>query len=1184
MPMKSLARQENSLKLKYLELYGFKSFAGKTKFQFNNNFVGIVGPNGSGKSNTSDAIRWVLGEQSAKALRGSKMEDVIFAGTESKSPMNMAQVIIGFDNSDHSVALPYEEVTVSRKVYRSGESEYYINQSLVRRKDIRDLFFDTGIGKEGYSIIGQGRIDDILSSKSEDRRAIFEEASGISKYKFQKMESVRRLERTETSLESVVSDLKVKKRETQLLKTQADNAKKGYILTRELEQHELSLLQNQVDQFNNKKDKSEADLKKLISDISSCKEDLNAVTNELLPYQDKIQFNNDKKFENAENIRKFEAIIQKRSADKDIFEEQIRFYAKDIERITEDLEKRNKQKSELEKSKLEIQKTIEELKQKKESLNSEMEAFDTGKDSDFDDFSKLLSDKKIELEKIQEKLVYLEADKKNRIEQDLIKREDERKAREALNNLDEDIDKLEKEKGKKEKSFNQKEKELLSCVTEIESKTDKKRNVSEKIQLKEVKINELKNEYSALQSSQKLLQALIDNYEGYQRSVQQFLIMANKDKSIKERYVGVLADLISVKAPYETAVEVCMGNSLQNIVVETENDAKFLIEYLKKNKLGRITFLPIERIREEKAERLNYKEELINASEAISCDNSIRNIISHFLARTSIVEDIDSAISLSHKKHGNRIVSLDGDIINSWGSMVGGSIRRNKGNIINRQEQLQDGKIKLDKMDKDISKLVKEIEILIEAKTVLDREISDLYKNREDLQSEISIISSEKMELNINLRTLSEKKLELVERASKSEGFFEDDYIVSKEKLTDERDSLNFEIQSLIEKTEKLRDINQEKEKKLLVLKNQSDFADREFLIALNRLSDCEERIEFIDKQNEEEGNNKTELEEKKISNERSIELFLSEISTADNELEVLNKESERLNKESYDFEIKLKDKIDLKRNLEFKLSEFEKEEFQKKVQLENIQNQLNQVYENYREQYDLSLEIVEERLKKNERIATSRAEVTKIKQELNQIGYFNFDTIEEYENLKEEVNFLSHQLEDLEKSKADIEEMITDLDQTMKSMFSESFKKINEKYDVIFKILFEGGHAELVLDSDDILNAGIEIAAQPPGKKLQSLDLLSGGERSMTALALLFAIFAIRPTPFCILDEIDASLDEANIGRYVKYLQTLTNETQFVVITHRKTTMELADMLYGVTMEKGISKVVTLRFEDYGE
>lgn len=381
-----------------------------------------------------------------------------------------------------------------------------------------------------------------------------------------------------------------------------------------------------------------------------------------------------------------------------------------------------------------------------------------------------------------------------------------------------------------------------------------------------------------------------------------------------------------------------------------------------------------------------------------------------------------------------------------------------------------------------------------------------------------------------------------------------------------------------------MRDINQEKEKKLLVLKNQSDFADREFLIALNRLSDCEERIEFIDKQNEEEGNNKTELEEKKISNERSIELFLSEISTADNELEVLNKESERLNKESYDFEIKLKDKIDLKRNLEFKLSEFEKEEFQKKVQLENIQNQLNQVYENYREQYDLSLEIVEERLKKNERIATSRAEVTKIKQELNQIGYFNFDTIEEYENLKEEVNFLSHQLEDLEKSKADIEEMITDLDQTMKSMFSESFKKINEKYDVIFKILFEGGHAELVLDSDDILNAGIEIAAQPPGKKLQSLDLLSGGERSMTALALLFAIFAIRPTPFCILDEIDASLDEANIGRYVKYLQTLTNETQFVVITHRKTTMELADMLYGVTMEKGISKVVTLRFEDYGE
>lgn len=1171
------------MRLKFVELYGFKSFAEKTKFEFNDDFVGIVGPNGSGKSNTSDAIRWVLGEQSAKALRGSKMEDVIFSGTDKKARMNMASVTIGFDNSDHSIDLPYDMVTVSRKVYRSGESDYLINNSSVRRKDVIDLFLDTGIGKEGYSIIGQGRIDDILSSRSEDRRAIFEEAAGIAKYKQRKVEAERRLVRTSESLEGVISDLRVKRKEAELLHQQAENAKKGYALTKDLERHELSLLQSQLKQQEEKRVKLASELEKARVDQSEAQAEWNQIVKKLEPYQEQIKYMERQAEEHQEQLARLNSSINRAEQDKLLQKEQLRFHEQEVNRLQNEQEKLESNKRLAQESLEEANTKIKNLASDKNQLQEKIDQLGEINTSTADALRNEIQSYLKRRETERDQLHYLEYEKKSQTEADesLLARQKEIKV--ELEVLEKNIEERDQEsKALEERIADGKERigQVKDTIQHIYSEIE---SLDDTIEMTRGQLSESLNKQSSLESQRRALTTIIENYDGYNRSVQALLKAADRDPSLRERYVGVLADLISVKSPYEDAINVTLGGSLQNIVVETEEDAKYLIQYLKTHHLGRVTFLPIERIRGNKPTYTKEKEEVINAADAIDCSEELRPLIWHFLGRTTIVENIDAATRLARKFKGNRIVSLEGDIVNTWGSMVGGSLSNKQSfNLINRQDQL-------DRLLQEIKEEKKNEDNLREAGLAAVEERKLLFADKsteEDKEQKLVTLlrdwESEQLSNRIHVENLQGRLSELRVELDKKTVFSPEEFKQRKTDLEESLQVLDMKIKDCELRLIELDASFQEKERERAVLASQLDFNRRENQIAENSKFTIEERLDqlaFDLKTNADSLNElKTSIEDKEASIKDKEEKLIS----YQKQVEQIKLAIQEAKKAKEDVTSLFTEQVAQKDVLSKQLADLDKAIYQWEVDFNNSTNQIQQLVDNYREQYDLSEEEIYKRLEDLVPIPATRTKVNQLKQALAQIGYFNYASIDAYQELKEEVEFMNNQMDDLGKSKEDIESLIKDLDKTMELMFKDSFAKINEKYNEIFKILFEGGQAKLSLDDGDILNAGIEIEAQPPGKKLQSLDLLSGGERSMTALALLFAIFAIRPTPFCVLDEIDASLDEANIGRYVKYLQTLKDITQFIVITHRKTTMELADMLYGITMEEGITKVITLHFEEY--
>lgn len=1171
------------MRLKFVELYGFKSFAEKTKFEFNDDFVGIVGPNGSGKSNTADAIRWVLGEQSAKALRGSKMEDVIFSGTEKKGRMNMALVTIGFDNSDHSIDLPYETVTVSRKVYRSGESDYLINNSSVRRKDVRDLFLDTGIGKEGYSIIGQGRIDDILSSRSEDRRAIFEEAAGIAKYKQRKVEAERRLVRTRESLEGVISDLKVKRKEADLLYQQAENAKKGHALTLDLERHELSLLQTQLKQLEDKKVNISSDLEKAKLDLREAQVAWDEITSKLEPYQKQIDEMDRESEENQDKLSRLTSSINSTEQEKLLRTEQLRFHEQEIKRLEADQKKLEQQKESANENLIEATEKLEELAKEKRNLDEHLEKLGETSTNLSDELKRQLQDALDDREKQRDQLHYLEYEKKTQTEADenLLAKQEE--LRNELSDTKATYDERLKQTQDLDVKLNEGKAKRDEYQQNIQQVGEQVKDAEDLIESLRSRLSESLNKQSSLDSQRRALSTIIDNYDGFNRSVQGLLKAADKDRTLRDKYVGVLADLIKVMSPYEDAVNVSLGGSLQNIVVETEEDAKDLIEYLKKHRLGRITFLPLNRIKGKSPTYTKEKEELINAADAIQCEERLRPLIWHLLGRTTIVDTIHDATSLARKNKGNRIVSLEGDIVNTWGSMVGGSLSNKQSfNLINRQDQL-------DRLLKDIEEekqkeadLRKAGQAKVDERLALLDNLQSLVSELKGQDSELSNWENQRLSNNIHLENLKSKLDDLETELEKKAVFIPEEFEAKKEVLEQKINGLNQTIRETESELNELDSSSQERERERAVLNSKLDFNRREEQIAENTKFTIEERLEQIDFDIQSNAQSLNELQEAVKEKSDGLKNKEEKLLTYQQDIEQVKEAIEVAKRVKGEVSGLFTEQVNQKELVSKQLADLDKAIYQLEVNLDNAHNQIKQLVDNYKDQYDLSEDDVHERLNKLEAVPSTRTKVNELKQALAQIGYFNYASIDAYQELKEEVEFMNGQMEDLEKSKVDIETLIKDLDKTMELMFIDSFAKINEKYNEIFKILFEGGQAKLSLDDGDILNAGIEIEAQPPGKKLQSLDLLSGGERSMTALALLFAIFAIRPTPFCVLDEIDASLDEANIGRYVKYLQTLKDTTQFIVITHRKTTMELADMLYGITMEEGVTKVITLHFEEY--
>lgn len=1173
------------MRLKSIEINGFKSFADKIKLDFETNITAIIGPNGSGKSNVADAVRWVLGEQSAKTLRGSKMEDVIFSGTDNKIKKNYSTVSITFDNSDNVIPIDFKEVTISRKLYRTGESDYFINKSNVRLKEVRELFLDTGVGREGYSIIGQGRIEEIINGKSEDRRAIFEEASGISKIKYQKNESQKKLFKAKDNLTRLRDIIIQNENRYGFLKGQSTKAKKGIALLEDIEKAEFSISYKDYNNLNSNFNKYSENLeinKEELFDInkefenvklkiSPLKEELNNITNVIEKDSAELDRINKKKNDitNKKNV-----LIERNKfirLNNEQFLKLKQEYIDNLEKINLEIseqEKKISEKNSILKNYIDDKNKVKnELSKSKELLSSKVQILD-----------KFF----LEKEEIENKISGLETEKRaNEIITDSIKKKIEENTEEVtkLNIEKENIEKKLSENNSLLESNNQK-------VQNIDLTIFEKRQLISELEKELISLNNqvsnINNEINYKNKEIIMLKNYIRNYEGYGKYVQDLFKLCDRETELKSMICGTLGELISVEEKYKKAIDTVLSSNLQGIVVHNDLEAKKIIEKIKANKIGRLNFFPISKILLKK-ERSNIIDSdiLSFANDVITCDNDYRNIVDYFLANTVICENMDIAIKLSNKfKNKFRIVTLDGDVINSWGSISGGyKSSKNSFSIIGRKQQLAKTLSDIENLETNLKNNINRIS---EVKTDLQsnkENLDNLKSEKEDVKLKIDSLQKLIYLNEFDIRKISEKIDEIDNYKENHQGFTSDkekELILYKEKsilIDDEINKYNLEINKL----------------KNLVLE-----MEKNEIIVINNLDSIERDINILD-------NSKNILLENKNSNESKLKLKESEL--IESELQLKNNSSEIEVIEQLIIEINLKtDKLnnsiskntDLRKKLILdneeiskrysELSEksltLEKEIEKNELRISNLKEQFSNLINRLCDEYSLTLEDCERKMElyKNEHF--TKEELKRLKENLRELGSFSYDSIEEFEKVKNELEFQKKQEIDLQNSIEDINKIILKLENTMKKTFLNEFKSINENFSNIFKILFNGGEARLELDSEDILNCGIDIIAKPVGKKMQTLSLMSGGEKSLTAVALLFAIFETKPSPFCILDEVDAALDDSNILRYVEYLKNYLTETQFIMITHRKPTMEMADMIYGVTMEqKGVSKIVSMTF-----
>lgn len=1178
--------------LKRIEMQGFKSFADKTVLEFKPGITTVIGPNGSGKSNISDAIRWVLGEQSMKSLRGAKSEDIIFAGTQARKSLGFAEVSIVIDNNDNKLPIEYSEVTVTRKIYRSGETGYFINKVPCRLKDILELFMDTGIGKDGYSIIGQGKIDEILSNKSEDRRHIFEEAAGIVKYRTRKQESEKKLEQTKLNLLRINDILAEIEANIEPLKLQSDKAKQFLDLREELKSIEVGLFIYNINTYKEK-------LEQLVKDediITSQKEAedgkmeaLQASKEELRQVVDDITA----QIENMQNIG-FESSnkIEKINSEIGISNERI--------------QNNNANKQRLEAEILEVKSRIEELKEEqKQKLEKK-----TNLTSNKEKFEKELAEKEAELAELSKKLSAkeLEIEGKKQIVQDNIDKKYELAA--EINTQDVNYENLEKRK-------KQLKNEIDSVISELDSTRygkneiskgfydiESKRNIAvekleKSVQAKEQNMQKLKqyeDEISKLTYTQRMKQArhqfLIETEkekEGYNKTVKSLLVACDKDSSLNKGIHGVLANLISVEKEYETAIEMCLGQALQNVVTSTEQDAKKMIEYLRSNSLGRASFLPIASVQGKKLDKLTKMDGVIGiASDLVKSKKEYEQIILSLLGRTVVVEDMDTAIALAKKdKYSFRIVTLKGDIISSSGSISGGSVQTKTVNILGRSREIEDLEKELKKLEKQIADKTAEKE---EYASSIGDSIEETAKLEKELQEIEIIYATEKQKMvavEENITRLENRLAKLKEEVTQTEKQKEENRLLKEQKET--------EIQTL---TQQIEELNKVIEEFALNNKdNQKYIDDLNFDITNLKISvtsfdesesSIEEMVERISqdiKNNEQSIENKnqnilaineenTKLEQTITEYNAQIEQIKQEVTNSGTKVEELKQERIAKNEKLVNTENEIQSQFSTLESLKEQIIKLD-------VKKTKLEQDLQQVVESLWNEYELTPNSTEEYQKPNN-VATAQKQVNSLRNKIKDLGSINIDSIEEYKKTKERYDFMSEQRLDLENTASKLRKIIGDMTTTMQNQFKEKFELINKNFNEVFTELFNGGKAELILENEEnILECGIDIRVQPPGKKLQNMMLLSGGEKAFTAIALLFAILKINPAPFCILDEIEAALDDVNVYRFAEYLKKFCKQTQFLVITHRKGTMEAGDSVYGVTMEEnGISKLLSIKLK----
>lgn len=1179
--------------LKRLELQGFKSFADKTILELMPGITTVIGPNGSGKSNISDAIRWVLGEQSMKSLRGTKSLDIIFAGTQNRKSLGFAEASLVFDNSDGALPIEYTEVTVTRKIYRSGETGYYINKVPCRLKDVLELFMDTGIGKDGYSIIGQGKIDEILSNKSEDRRHIFEEAAGIVKYRTRKQESEKKLEHTKLNLLRINDILTEIEGNLEPLQMQADKAKKYLNLREELKNIEIGLFVYNIEKY-------KQDLEKVVQDIeimqSQCNDEegrlerVKILKEELKSSIDEIT----ETIENMSNIG-FESQkqIEQLNSDINVAKTRISNNNENNDRYLKEIEEQNAKIKELKDE-------IEQKEAKKDNLKQNKEKFEkelNEKQAELDKLTEKLSSKELEIEGYKH-TVEENTDKKYELQseinaQNINYQNFEKRQAQIKQEMQSTISELDGTRLNKEdiaKQFNEIENKKNKAQNSLNEVSKQREEANQKIKSFESNINILSSEMRIKESRLKFLIETEKEKEGYIKSVKSLLKDCENIKELGKGMNGVLANIIEVPDDLQTAIEMCLGASLQNIVTETETDAKRLVEHLRKNNLGRASFLPISSVRGKKLDKIKGNESGVIgiASDLVKYNKKYEQIILNLLGRTVIVDNMDTAIKVA-KQNGYtfRIVTTEGDLINPSGAITGGSVAKKTVNILGRgkeieklEKEIKNLKQKIEKLENDKQNYEESIEGILELSANLEKELQEIDITYATEKQKVISINENIEKLEKRLNRLKEEKANLEKQ---------------KEEAVSTKGDLQVEINKIVEQNEELSkiitefaELNKDDQKYI----DDLNFDITNLKISVSSFDESEASIQEIQERINQElenahtsiENKNTQIEQIKKDNEeleksiqetlQKIEEVKESVNSSSSKIEELKKEraqkSEKLSKQEDEITAKFKVIEDLKGQL-VKLD----------VKKTKIEEDINGVINKMWEEYELTPNNAEQ-YQKPENVALTQRRVNSLRTEIRELGSVNVDSIEEYKNLKDRYDFMSEQRLDLENTMSKLRKVISDMTQIMKEQFKEKFKVINKNFGEVFAELFGGGKAELTLeDEENILECGIDITVQPPGKKLQNMMLLSGGEKAFTAIALLFAILKINPAPFCVLDEIEAALDDVNVFRYADYLKKFTDHTQFLVITHRKGTMEVADTVYGVTMEEsGISKLLSMKLK----
>ena len=1131
------------------------------------------------------------GEQSMKSLRGTKSLDIIFAGTQNRKSLGFAEASLIFDNTDGALPIEYTEVTVTRRIYRSGETGYFINKVACRLKDVLELFMDTGIGKDGYSIIGQGKIDEILSNKSEDRRHIFEEAAGIVKFRARKEESEKKLERTKLNLLRINDILAEIESNIEPLKAQAEKAKKYLSLKEELKSIEIGLFLYNIEKYktslaeivkdeeiyNSQCKEEEEKLERIKQLKEELKTQVEEITNQIEEMSN-LGFASQKEIEmlhsdiNVANTR-----IHNNQENKERFEKEIQEATLKQQELEEERKQREEKKVNLKKNKEKFEKELQEKEEELAKITQKL----SSKELEIEGY-------KAQVEKNTDQKYELQADSHT---QDINYENYEKRQHQIKTEIANYISELDNTRLKKD--------EIAKEFYEIDSKRNKVVKSMEEIQtMKEEadkKIENYQNNIHAYQSEMRIkeskLKFLIETEkekEGYIKSVKSLLKDCETIKDLGKGMHGVLANVIEVPEEYQTAIEMCLGASLQNIVTETETDAKKLVEHLRKNNLGRASFLPITSVRGKKLDKIKGNEKgLIGiASDLINYHKKYEQIVISLLGRTIIVDNMDTAIKVAKQNgYSFRIITLEGDVINASGSITGGSVAKKTVNILGRGREIE-------KLEKEIKKLKTKIEQLEKEKKDYEDSIEETLENATSLEKELQ-------EIDITYATEKQKVIAIDENITRIETRLnklkEEQENLEKQKqgATETKENINQKIQELTEETEKLTTIISEFAE--LNKDNQKYVDDLNFDITNLKISvssfdeseasmeEIQERIkQEIETANKSIANKKEQIEQIIHDNfelKESIEEINDKIVNIKKDVQNSGAKIEKLKQERVDKNEKLS-KQEEEITSKFKTIEDLKAQIVKiDVKKTKLEDDINMIINKMWEEYELTPNQVGE-YKKPDNVAFTQKKVNGLRTEIKELGSVNVDSIEEYKAMRERYDFMCEQRVDLEDTLSKLRKIITEMTTTMKEQFKKQFVIINQNFEEVFKELFGGGNASLKLeDEENILECGIDIHVQPPGKKLQNMMLLSGGEKAFTAIALLFAILKINPAPFCVLDEIEAALDDVNVYRFAEYLKKFSKDTQFLVITHRKGTMEAADTVYGVTMEEnGISKLLSMK------